>query len=280
MSRTSPTLSRRRLARELRLRRLKAGISVDKAARAAGVAKSTLQRWEATESSVQLSAVALLLRLYGADEAEIDTLTEVAREARRRGWWLPWNDVIPSWAVTYIGLESEAAEVMEFQPLLIPGLVQTEGYAQAIFRAAHPDESDEHIKRRVELRMLRQQREDDVKLSVVIGEGALRIPVGGSDVMRHQLQRLIEIANEGRYRVQVLPAVAREHASMTSGFIMLRFRDPADIPLVYLEAQAISLYLEEEDEVEHYASLYQHLSAAALSVQDSAHMLSEIAETI
>ncbi|HEX6075974.1 MAG TPA: helix-turn-helix transcriptional regulator [Micromonosporaceae bacterium] len=280
MSRTSPTLRRRRLARELRQRRLKAGISVDKAARAAGVAKSTLQRWEATESSVQLSAVALLLRFYGADEAEIDTLSEVARDARRRGWWLPWNDVIPSWAVTYIGLESEAAEVMEFQPLLVPGLLQTEGYAEAIFRAAHPDESDEHIKRRVELRMLRQQREDDVKLSVVIGEGALRIPVGGSDVMRLQHQRLIEVANEGRYNLHVLPATAREHASMMCGFIMLRFREPVDVPLVYLEAQAVSLYLEEEADIEHYASLYEHLSAVALSVRDSVRMISEIAETI
>lgn len=278
--RTSPTLRRRRLARELRQRRLQAGVSVDKAARAAGVAKSTLQRWEAMESSVQLSAVALLLRLYGADEAEIDGLTEVAREARRRGWWVPWNDVIPSWAINYIGLECEAVEVMEFQPLLVPGLLQTEEYAEAIFRAAHPDESDEHIKRRVELRMLRQQREDDFRLSVVIHEAALRTPVGGSPVMRHQLRRLAEVGDEGRHKIQVLPATAREHGSMTAGFIILRFREPVDMPLVYLEAQAISLYLEDEPDVQHYAALYERLSAGALSVPDSVRMISEIAETI
>jgi transcriptional regulator with XRE-family HTH domain len=268
------------LARELYQRRAKAGISVEKAAREAGIANSTLQRWEAGESSMQLSAVAVLFRLYGASAAEVAEATDLARQARRRGWWVPWNDVIPSCAINYFGLESEAVEMKEFQPLLVPGLLQTEGYAEAVFRAAHLDESDEQIKRRVEFRMLRQQREDDFKLSVVIGEAALRIPVGGSSVMRHQLQRLTEVANQVRYKIQVLPLAAREHGSMGCGFMMLRFRDPVDTPLAYLESHAASLYVEAGTDVQQYASLYEHLSAAALSVRDSTRMISEIAETI
>jgi transcriptional regulator with XRE-family HTH domain len=272
-------LRKRRLARELRRRRLQAGVHVEKAARAAGVAKSTLQRWEAGESSAQLSAVALLFQLYGADDAEIAELGEVARGARRRGWWVPWNDVISPSAVTYFGLESEAVQMAEFQPLLVPGLLQTEGYAEAVLRAAAPDDSDEQIKRRVEFRMLRQQR-DDLDLSVVIGEAALRIPVGGSAVMRHQLQRLIEAAEEGRYKIQVFPATAGEHGSMMCGFTMLRFRAAVDVPLVYLEAHDVSVYLEEEPEIQQYASLYQRLSAVALSVEDSVRIISKIAETV
>jgi hypothetical protein len=128
--------------------------------------------------------------------------------------------------------------------------------------------------------MLRQHREDDFTLSVVIGEAALRIPVGGSPVMRRQLQRLTEEAHRGRYKIQVLPAAAREHGSMGCGFMMLRFRDTVDVPLVYLESPTGSLYVEEETEVRQYASIYDHLSAAALSMQDSVRMISDIAETI
>jgi transcriptional regulator with XRE-family HTH domain len=252
---------------------------VDKAARAAGVAKSTLQRWEAGESSVQLSAVALLLQLYGADDTEIAEFSEVARGSRRRGWWVPWNDVIRPSAVTYYGLESEAVQLTEFQPLLVPGLLQTEGYAEAVIRAARPKDSDEQIKRSVEFRMLRQQR-DDLDLSVVIGEAALRIPVGGPAVMRHQLQHLVELARQGRHKIQVFPAAAGEHGSMMCGFTMLRFREAVDVPLVYLEAHDVDIYLEEETHIQHYAPLYQRLSAAALSVEDSTRLISEIAETI
>jgi transcriptional regulator with XRE-family HTH domain len=255
-------------------------MTADEAAKEITTSKSTLSRIENGQVTATPEVAEALLRLYGVSEEEIPSFVELARDARKRGWWIPWNDVLPPWVVNYIGLESEAAEMAEFQPVLVPGLLQTESYAEAVFRATRPNASDRYIKRQIELRMLRQQREEEFKLTVVIGEAALRIPVGGSDVMRQQLHRLAEEAERGRYGVQVLPAVAREHASMASGFIMLRFADPIDTPVVYLETQAGSLYVEEEREVQYYASLYQRLSASALSVQDSARMISEIAETI
>jgi transcriptional regulator with XRE-family HTH domain len=278
--RKSPILRRRRLAAVLLNLRSKSGLTADEAAKEIGVSKSTLSRIENGQVTPAPAAVEGLLRLYQVAEADIPPLVALAQDARKRGWWVPWNDVIPQWAVNYIGLESEAAEVSEFQPLLVPGLLQTEKYAEAIFRATRPTASDRHILRQVELRMLRQQREEDFTLSVVVHEAALRIPVGGSDVMRNQLHRLADVARQGRYRVQVLPAAAREHASMASGFIMLRYAESIDAPIVYLETQAGSLYVEEERAVQYYASLYQHLSATALSVADSARLISDIAETI
>lgn len=260
--------------------RVEAGISVEDAAKEAGIVKSTLQRWEAAETSVQPSAAAILFRLYGADEDEVAALTQVAREARKRGWWVPWNAAIPPWLTTYVGLESEAIEIKEFQPLLVPGLLQTDGYAEAVIRAEHPDEEDEQIKRRVELRMQRQQREDEYELWTIIGEAALRIPVGGPEVMRNQLRSLVETAKRLRCNVQVLPAAAGEHGSMGSGFITLRFAHPADIPVAYLETRAGSLYVEEDDEVRQYTSLFQHLSATALSTRDSARMIAEAAKAV
>lgn len=260
--------------------RAEAGVSVDEAAREAGIVKSTLQRWEAAESAVQPGAAAILFKLYGASEDDVAALTQVAREARRRGWWVPWNAAIPPWLATYVGLESEAIEIKEFQPLLIPGLLQTPGYAEAVIRAEHPNESDDHVKQRVELRMQRQQRDDEYELWTIIGEAALRIPVGGSDAMRDQLHQLVESAKKPRCNVQVLPAAAGEHGSMGSGFITLRFANPADIPVAYLETRAGSLYVEEEHEVRQYTCLFQHLSATALSARDSARLIAEAAKTI
>jgi hypothetical protein len=126
--------------------------------------------------------------------------------------------------------------------------------------------------------MLRQQRDEGFKLSVVISEAALRIPVGGSAIMQHQLHRLIEEADAGQHKLQVLPAAAREHGSMGSGFIMLRFADPVDAPMVYIETRAGSIHVEEEDEVQQYDALYRHLSSAARSVRDSVRMIRDIAE--
>ncbi|MGH3748132.1 MAG: helix-turn-helix domain-containing protein [Micromonosporaceae bacterium] len=280
MTRTSPTVRRRRLARELRRMRVEAGILPEDAAQEAGIAKSSLLRWEAAESSVQPAAAALLFRLYGASEEEISSLTQVAREARRRGWWVPWNAAMPPWLTTYVGLESETVEINEFQPVLVPGLLQIEGYAGAVMRAENPDETDEQIRKRVELRMQRQQRDDDYDLWAIIGEAALQIPVGGSEVMREQLLHVSEVAQQPRRNVQVLPASAGEHGSMGSGFITLRFDSPTDLPIAYLETRAGSLYVEEEDEVRQYTSLFQHLRATALSARESLRRIREIAKTI
>jgi transcriptional regulator with XRE-family HTH domain len=280
MSRSNPTIRRRRLARALYRMRQEAGLTADAAAREAGVDKSTLLRWEAAESSVHPSAAAILFALYGADEAEVAALVQVAREARKRGWWLPWNSAIPPWLATYVGLESEAAEIKEFQPILIPGLLQTEGYAEAVIRAEHPDDSDGQVNTRIELRKQRQQREDDYVLWTIIGEAALYFPVGGSKVMRDQLEHLMAVARRPRCNIQVLPTTAGEHGSMGSGFIVLTFANPADPPVAYVESMAGSLYIEEEDGVRRFASLFQHLSATALSARESARLIAKAAESM
>jgi len=260
--------------------RLEAGISVEEAAREAGIVKSTLQRWEAAETAVHPSAAAVLFHMFGADEVEVAALTQVAREARKRGWWLPWNSAIPPWLTTYVGLESEAIEIKEFQPILIPGLLQTEGYAEAVIRAESPNDSDEQVRQRVELRMQRQQRDDDYVLWTIIGEAALNFPVGGPKVMHDQLERLAEVATRPRCNIQVLPTAAGEHGSMGSGFIVLTFANPADPAVAYVESRAGSLYIEEEDEVRQHTSIFQHLSATALSARESARLIAKAAESI
>ncbi len=197
---------------------------------------------------------------------------QVAREARKRGWWQSYGDVLPEWFEVYVGLEAEAAEIKTYQPQLVPGLLQTGDYARAIIRAEHPDAPDEEVERRVELRLRRQRAENAPKLWVVLDEAGLRRSVGGTAVMRAQLDRLIKAAASPGITVQVLPFSAGEHGSMGSAFSILTFPEPTDPGVVYVETRAGSLYLEGQ-EVREYTGVFNHLVATAANQRDSVAML-------
>ncbi len=107
-----------------------------------------------------------LLELYGVEGADVDALVQVAREARKRGWWQAYDDVLPEWFEVYVGLEAEADQIQTFEPQLIPGLLQTADYARAVMRVEHPDASDEEINRRVEMRLRRQRTDNGPRLWV------------------------------------------------------------------------------------------------------------------
>lgn len=276
-TRTSPTVKRRRIAAELRRLRARTGMSAEEAGRQVGLSKSAISRIENAESTPQVATVAALMRLYGVAESDIEQISDVARQARTRGWWQRWNDVLPGWFDTYVGLESEASHISEYEPQLVPGLLQTADYARAVIRAEHPDETPEGIERRVELRLQRQEQrlEHPPKLWVVLDEAVLHRIVGSRDVMRNQLKRLADVAVQPGNDIQVLSFEAGEHGSMGSAFFILRFPEAGDTPCVYLETRAGSLYLEEIDEVEQYTTLFDHLRATAVGVRRSEEMISE-----
>jgi transcriptional regulator with XRE-family HTH domain len=148
----SPTVRRRRLAAALRRLREQTGMTADQAAKEIGISKSALSRIENAQVSVMPPVARGLLELYGVEGEEVDALVQVARDARKRGWWQAYDDVLPDWFEIYVGLEAEASEVRAFEPQLVPGLLQTADYARAVIRAEHPDASTEEVDRRVELR--------------------------------------------------------------------------------------------------------------------------------
>lgn len=270
----SPTVRRRRLAAALKRLRDQSGMTADEAARQIGISKSALSRIENAQVSVMPPVAAKLLELYGVDELDIESLLQVAREARKRGWWQAYDDVLPEWFQVYIGLEAEAVEIKIFESQLIHGLLQTPDYARAIIRAEHPDASDDEITRRVELRMKRQEADSKPRLWVVLDEAVLRRPVGGSGVMKAQLQRLLKAAKVPGNTIQILPFSAGEHSSMGSAFYVMSFPQPADPGIVYLETRAGSLYLEGRH-VQEYSGVFQHLVATALSKKESAALITE-----
>lgn len=266
---------RRRIASELRRLRTDAGLTVDQARQHIGVARSTMGRIERAEVAVSVGNVQALLALYGVAPDDAARLVELAKLARKRGWWQRYGDVLPDWFSVYVGLESEASHISEYEPQLVPGILQTEDYARALVEAEHHSDTEQEKARRVELRMQRQQREEPPAMWLVLDEAALCRPVGGRDVMRAQLKRVLEASHQPGNTVQVLPFEVGEHASMGTPMTILSFADPRDTPVVYIENHTGGLYLDEAPEVERYADLFEHLQAAAASIRRSREILTD-----
>lgn len=210
-----------------------------------------------------------LLDIYGVTgPEERAAYVELTKQARQRGWWVSYRDVLGKGA--YVGLETEASVIRTYETLIIPGLLQVESYAREIIRAAgFTDEAD--VERRVEARMMRREilaRDDAPRVWAIIDESAIRkIP----EVAREQqIRHLIDVQTPA-LRVQILPDSAGMHAAMTGPFTILEFEsDPAT---VYTENLLSALFHEDPAEIAEYGMAYDHVHAAAMSVSDSQRWL-------
>lgn len=276
----SPTVRHKRLTVELRRLRERAGLTCEDVGQRLECSGTRISRMETGRIGARPGDVRELLEIYGVTGSEADILVQLARDARRRGWWRAYGRVLPPWAEAYIGLESDAARLCDFEPMVVPGLLQTEDYARAVLGAALHAGSREDIDRQVALRMRRQAILDDAsppEMWVVLGESVLRVHVGGPAVMRAQLRRLAGLAARPNLTLQVLPFSTPAHAQPISPFTMLEFADPADPAVVYLEHLTGGLFLENEDEVRCYRVVFDHLRAEALGAAESAGLIARIA---
>jgi transcriptional regulator with XRE-family HTH domain len=276
----SPTVRRKRLGIELRRLREQARLSCETVGQRLDCSGTRISRMETGRISVRPGDVRELLAVYGVTGDRADTLVELAREARRKGWWHRFGPVTPSWLEPYLGLEAEAARLRDFQSMVLPGLLQTEDYARAILRAAPGAGPGDDIDQQVALRMERQTVLDGSappELCLVLSEGALRVEVGGPGVMRAQLGKLAEVAGRGAVTLQVLPAGAAAHVHPISPFTILDFADPADPSVVYTEHLTGSLLLEDPDEVRLYRMVFDRLRAEALDPGQSIDLIARLA---
>jgi transcriptional regulator with XRE-family HTH domain len=279
----SPTVRRKRLGIELRRLREQAELTCEDVGLRLECSGTRISRIETGRISVRPGDVRELLEIYGVTGIEADSLVQLAREARRKGWWHTYGRVLPTWFEAYIGLESEAVRLRDFQALVVPGLLQTEDYARAVLRAAPHAERAENIDRQVELRMERQailDQESPPRLWLVLSEGVLRTHVGGPPVMRAQLGRLADAAERRNVTLQVLPFTTAAHVHPVSPFTMLEFPDPADPAVVYLEHLTGSLFIENEDEVRRYKVVFDHLCAEALGTGESAELIARVRDEL
>ncbi|MEV0204720.1 helix-turn-helix transcriptional regulator [Streptomyces sp. NPDC050788] len=282
LRRGGPTVQRIMLGTRLRRLRESLNISRDSAASAIRASDAKLCRMELGRVGFKQRDVADLLTLYGVQEPDVrqEYLDSVQR-ANEPGWWRAYGDAFPSWFEQHLGLEEAASLIRTYEVQFVPGLLQTPAYAEAVIRLGHPISSPEAIKRRVELRMTRQElltRPGAPKLWVVVDEAALRRPLGGSAVMRDQLRHLIDIAALQNVTLQVLPFHVGGHAAAGGPITVLRFPVP-DLPdVVYLEQLSSALYLDKPEEVDHYLAVMDRLSLVASPVADSVAFLERVLE--
>jgi transcriptional regulator with XRE-family HTH domain len=276
----SPTVLRILLGTQLRRLRTEKRISREDAGYAIRASHAKISRLELGQVSFKERDVADLLTLYGVtDEAERAPLLELARQANAPGWWHKYSDLLPGWFEVYIGLEGAASVIRTYENQFIPGLLQTPEYARAVIKLAHETTPDAELDRRVALRTRRQERlagSRALKLWAVIDEAVVRRALGGREVMRRQIEHLLEMMKRSNVTVQVIPFERGGHAAAGGPFSILRFPE-RDLPdVVYLEQLTSALYLDKPAESEHYMQVMDRLSVQADSPEQTKRFLERL----
>jgi transcriptional regulator with XRE-family HTH domain len=223
----SPTVPARRLGRELKRLREAAGKTQVEVGAWVGTPSTTISKIENAERNVPLPHLKLMLQLYKVDSAHGETLTQLAQQAKERGWWADYGEAVPKWFTEYVGLETAATAVWTYEQEYIPGLLQTRRYTESMTATANSVGASESAENFARVRATRQQRLTDDKapmaLRAVLSEAVLRRTVGGPDVMREQIARLREATSQPNITVQVLPFSAGAHPGMTGPFTIRGF---------------------------------------------------------
>ena len=276
----SPTVPRMLVGIQLHRFREAAGISPDQAAYEIRASRSKISRMENGLVRFKERDVTDLLTLYGiTDEKTRAALVSLTRQANAPGWWSKYGDIMADWFEAYLGLETAASVIRTFELQFVHGLFQTEDYARAVTLLGHTTAPEEDIERRVSLRLKRQDLlagPNPPQVWTVLDEGALRRPVGGTGVMRAQLDRLTEVARLRHVTIQIVPFSRGGHAAAGGSFTVLRFSEPEVPDVVYLEQLTSALYLDKREDVDHYMEVMNHLSTEALTPAQSARFLTEL----
>jgi hypothetical protein len=274
-----PTVRRILVGSQLRRLRTQRGLTREQAGEAIRASEWKIHRLENGQVSFKERDLVDLLDLYGVSDAvEVASLIALAREANQPGWWQHYGDILAAWFRAYVDLESAASLIRAYEGQLVPGLLQTEDYVRSVVRGAL-DDTPEEIERRVALRMARQtllERPDAPRLWVVLDEAALRRPVGGSKVMRAQLERLIRATEMPNVTLQVILMRDGAHPAMGGAFSILRFAD-AELPdVVYVEHLTNALYLDKREDVERYLHVMESISVRGQAPGRTAEILDEL----
>ena len=272
-----PTVLRMLLGAQLRRLREAKGISRETAGWEIRSSESKISRMELGRVGFKERDVADLLTLYGVtDDTERNALIALARQANTPGWWHRYGDVLPVWFQSYLGLESASVLIRSYEVQFVPGLLQTRDYARAVIVLGHVRAANAEIERRVGLRMARQElltRPEPTQLWAVVDEAALRRPIGGPEVMRAQLEALVEATKLPNVRLQVIPFQAGGHAAAGGAYTILRFPDQELPDVVFVEQLTSAIYMDKREDVDHYAAAMERLCMEAEPPSHTADIL-------
>jgi len=278
----SPTLLRRQLGAELRRLRERTHRTVADVAGGLGWSQSKLSRIETATIGVRGADLERLLDVYAVGDKERARLLALRGQARQKAWWEAYGDALPDAYETLIGFEAEASVISTYEAQVVPGLLQTDEYANAVTLADGVYDDPDVLGQRVAVRMARQAvliREPPPHLCVVLDEAVLRRPMGGHDVQRRQLLRLVEAAERPTVTLQVLPFAAGAHRALAGSFIILEFAADSDHPLVYCEGMTGGVFRSRPEELRSYLTSFDALRDAALSPERSTELIAALANT-
>lgn len=283
----SPSVRRRRLAAELRRLRERAGFTGEQVADRLGWSGSKVSRIETGKLGVKEEDLLLLLDLYRIDEPHHAELLAVARESQRTERLEGISARLPEEQAEFLRVEAEAESVWNWEPLIVPGLLQTEEYARAVMLGWHsmftgpPSE----VERRVEARRLRQQvlqREPPLRLSVVMDESVLYRRLGDASVMRRQLEHIIELSHRPDIRVRILQ-LNSDHPVTAGAFTYIKFIQLHDIPLndlVTFEYLTGTGQFDSQDDTYEYGVAFRALEEKSLMPDRSREELARVARDV
>ncbi|MFD5474445.1 helix-turn-helix domain-containing protein [Streptomyces sp. NPDC127105] len=278
-----PTVRRRRLGDMLRRLRQDAGLSLDAAATAMGWDSSKLSRIENAKAQIRPPHISELLKQYGVTDPDVVAALEgLAKDASKKGWWQTYSGLVAPAYADYISLESDAESVRVYAPLLVPGLLQTGAYARETIAANAITRTPEEVTALAEVRLARQvvlsRPERPLKLWAVIDEAVLHRRFSDRpQIMRDQLQRLIDVADSPGVTIQIMPLDATPHPGGAGAFDLVSF--PAPQPsVVQFENLKGTSYVEGTDDVTLYEEGFAQIVAAALPVSDSLALITRLKE--
>ena len=281
--RKSPTVHRRRLGGELRRLRESAGRTHREVAAHLDCSQGKISQIELGRVPVRTSDVRLMAEFFGASEAQVATLIDLAQDSKQRGWWQEYPSTAQQPGLeTYLGLETSAKAVSCFAPGPIPELLQTTEYSTALLGARQLSLAPEEARERLSVVTTRQQRlhgEQPLELWAVVDETTLRRTVGGPEVMRAQLEHLVLMGYRRNVTIQVLPFAAGGHPLLGDTVAVFSFVDEADPQVVHLGDSANSRFMDKAADTHGYLTAFEQVCATALPPKESRAFISTVADS-
>ncbi|MEV6010485.1 helix-turn-helix transcriptional regulator [Streptomyces sp. NPDC051976] len=265
--RSAPTVLQMVLGRRLQDLRVHAGLTAQDVGRSLRQAHTTVTRMERAETALKWVTVKAMLELYGVGEAERAEFLTLTEQANVPGWWQGYRDALPSWFGVHVSLETSATHIRGYEPHVVPGLLQTEEYAHDVLAVGFPRVSAQELKRRVALRMERQAvltRPDAPQFWVVMDETVLRRPAGSPQVMRRQIDRLLEATELPNVTLQVHPFTAGLHSGAFGPFTLFRFAMQEIPDVVCTDSLSSAAYSEDRVEVALYREVLDRMCTQAM----------------
>ena len=277
-----PTIPRWQLGEELDRLRKKADYTRQQIATRLRCSVSKIEKIEGGQVGIKVGDLEIMLAEYGLDRDDWPPLLELQRLGNTRGWWSKFGRM-PAPFTEFLGLEMAAETIRTFELAVVPGLFQTEAYARALATSNSVGINEEAVEREVSLKLGRQKQLLDghahaPEMLTVLDESVLRRRIGGPEVMRGQIQHLIDLNKQTA--IQVVPFEHGSYPGTRGSFVIFEFPEELHSPVVYVEGQGGNLYLEKSHDLRRCTLAYQHMLGAALSRQRSVSLLKETARAI